>query len=58
MENLKILIAVFILRTFSKIYGLAALRIGWGYGDKNIVNALNSIKPPFSINEDCTIMCN
>ena len=25
---------VFILRTFSKIYGLAALRIGWGYGDK------------------------
>ena len=42
---------VFILRTFSKIYGLAALRIGWGYGDKNIVNALNSIKPPFNVNE-------
>ena len=42
---------VFILRTFSKIYGLAALRIGWGYGDQNIVNALNSIKPPFNVNE-------
>ena len=42
---------VFILRTFSKIYGLAALRIGWGFGDKNIINALNSIKPPFNVNE-------
>ena len=26
---------VFILRTFSKIYGLSSLRIGWGYGSKN-----------------------
>ena len=42
---------VFILRTFSKIYGLAALRIGWGFGDKNIINALNLIKPPFNVNE-------
>ncbi len=42
---------VFILRTFSKIYGLASLRIGWGYGDKQIINALNKIKPPFNINE-------
>ena len=42
---------VFILRTFSKIYGLASLRIGWGYGDKKIINALNLIKPPFNINE-------
>ena len=42
---------VFILRTFSKIYGLASLRIGWGYGDKKIISALNQIKPPFNINE-------
>ncbi len=42
---------VFILRTFSKIYGLAALRIGWGFGDKNIIDALNFIKPPFNVNE-------
>ena len=42
---------VFILRTFSKIYGLASLRIGWGFGDKKIINALNSIKPPFNVNE-------
>ena len=42
---------VFILRTFSKIYGLSSLRIGWGYGSKRIINALNIIKPPFNVNE-------
>tara|TARA_B100000003_G_scaffold192979_1_gene193043 strand:- start:389 stop:1474 length:1086 start_codon:yes stop_codon:yes gene_type:complete len=42
---------VFILRTFSKIYGLASLRIGWGYGAKKIIDALNIIKPPFNVNE-------
>ena len=40
---------VFILRTFSKIYGLASLRVGWGYGSKEIVKALMNIKPPFNI---------
>tara|TARA_B100001057_G_C22775162_1_gene921291 strand:+ start:109 stop:1194 length:1086 start_codon:yes stop_codon:yes gene_type:complete len=42
---------VFILRTFSKIYGLASLRVGWGYGAKKIINELNKIKPPFNVNE-------
>jgi len=42
---------VFILRTFSKIYGLSSLRVGWGYGSKRIINALNVIKPPFNVNE-------
>jgi histidinol-phosphate aminotransferase len=42
---------VFILRTFSKIYGLASLRIGWGYGSKKIIDALNVIKPPFNVSE-------
>ena len=41
---------VFILRTFSKVYGLASLRIGWGYGNKEIIDALNVIKPPFNVN--------
>ena len=41
---------VFILRTFSKIFGLASLRVGWGYGSKKIINALNLIKPPFNVN--------
>ena len=42
---------VFILRTFSKIYGLSSLRVGWGYGSKRIIDALNTIKPPFNVNE-------
>jgi histidinol-phosphate aminotransferase len=42
---------VFILRTFSKVYGLASLRVGWGYGDRKIVNALYAIKPPFNVNK-------
>ena len=42
---------VFILRTFSKIYGLSSLRVGWGYGEKKIIDALNIIKPPFNVNE-------
>ena len=42
---------VFILRTFSKIYGLSSLRIGWGFGSRRIIDALNIIKPPFNINE-------
>ena len=41
---------VFILRTFSKVYGLASLRVGWGYGNKEIIDALNVIKPPFNVN--------
>ena len=42
---------VFVLRTFSKIYGLAALRIGWGYGSKKIIKEMNKIKPPFNVNK-------
>jgi histidinol-phosphate aminotransferase len=42
---------VFIIRTFSKIYGLSSLRIGWGHGSKKIIEALNIIKPPFNVNE-------
>ena len=40
---------VVMTRTFSKIYGLAGLRVGWGYGSKDIINALNKIKPPFNV---------
>ena len=41
---------VFILRTFSKMFGLASLRVGWGYGSKKIIDTLNVIKPPFNVN--------
>ena len=40
---------VIVTRTFSKIYGLAGLRVGWGYASKNIVDSLNKIKPPFNV---------
>ena len=48
---------VFILRTFSKIFGLASLRVGWGYGSKKIIDALNIIKPPFNVNGISSISC-
>ena len=40
---------VLVTRTFSKVYGLAGLRIGWGYASKEIINTLNQIKPPFNV---------
>jgi histidinol-phosphate aminotransferase len=40
---------VLITRTFSKIYGLAAERIGWGYGAAAIIDAMHRIRLPFSI---------
>ncbi len=35
-------------RTFSKVYGLAALRIGWLYGPDHVVDALNRTRGPFN----------
>ncbi|CTQ55256.1 Histidinol-phosphate aminotransferase 2 [Roseibium album] len=40
---------VFMTRTFSKIYGLANLRVGWGFGPAHIIDALNRIRGPFNI---------
>ncbi len=40
---------VVMTRTFSKIYGLAALRLGWGYGPAKIIDALNRIRGPFNV---------
>ena len=40
---------VVMTRTFSKIYGLAALRLGWLYGPPAIVDVLNRIRSPFNV---------
>lgn len=40
---------VFMTRTFSKIYGLGGLRIGWGYGPRAIIDVLNRIRGPFNL---------
>ena len=41
---------VLVTRTFSKIYGLAGLRLGWGYCSQEIIDAMYQIKPPFNVN--------
>jgi histidinol-phosphate aminotransferase len=43
MDNL------FILRSFSKIYGLAGIRFGYGIGNLDLVSLINLIKPPFGV---------
>ncbi len=40
---------IFVTRTFSKIYGLAAERIGWGYAAPAIIDALHRIRAPFNV---------
>lgn len=38
------------LRTFSKAYGLAGVRIGYAFGSKKLIDALNKVCIPFSVN--------
>jgi histidinol-phosphate aminotransferase len=38
------------LRTFSKIYGLAGLRVGYGVGPLDVIEILNRIRQPFNVN--------
>lgn len=40
---------VVMTRTFSKIYGLAGLRLGWGYGPAHVIDALNRTRGPFNV---------
>ncbi|MXP63015.1 histidinol-phosphate transaminase [Roseomonas sp. M0104] len=37
------------LRTFSKIFGLGGMRIGWGYGAPGIIETLNRVRGPFNV---------
>lgn len=41
---------VLVLRTFSKAYGLASLRVGYAIGDPEVCRYLNRVAPPFSVN--------
>ena len=38
------------LRTFSKVYGLASLRVGYGYGSEELCALLNRVRQPFNVN--------
>lgn len=41
---------VLVLRTFSKVYGLAGLRLGYGMGNPELIEALNRVRSPFNVN--------
>lgn len=41
---------VVVLRTFSKIYGLAGLRVGYGLTTREIAGYVNRVRPPFNVN--------
>jgi histidinol-phosphate aminotransferase len=40
---------VVMTRTFSKIHGLASLRLGWAYGPSHVIDVLNRIRGPFNV---------
>ncbi len=40
---------LFVLRTFSKVYGLAGLRIGYGISSPELISLVNRVKPPFDV---------
>lgn len=42
---------VVVTRTFSKIYGLASLRLGWCYAPAAICDAMNRVRSPFNVND-------
>lgn len=41
---------VVMTRTFSKIYGLAGLRVGWAYGSHDFAEVINRVRGPFNVN--------
>ena len=41
---------VLVVRTFSKIYGLAGLRVGWGVGSRSVVAAIGKVRRAFDLN--------
>ncbi|WP_135505981.1 histidinol-phosphate transaminase [Roseovarius aestuariivivens] len=42
---------VVMTRTFSKLYGLGGLRVGWGYGPAHVIDVLNRIRGPFNLSQ-------
>ncbi len=42
---------VVMTRTFSKIYGLGGLRLGWGYARREVIDVLNRVRQPFNLSD-------
>jgi histidinol-phosphate aminotransferase len=40
---------VVMTRTFSKLFGLGGLRVGWGYGPGHVIDVLNRVRGPFNV---------
>ncbi len=40
---------VIMIRTFSKIYGLGGMRVGWGFSSKSVIEALQRVRGPFNL---------
>ncbi len=52
LDLIKTIPNIIILQTFSKAWGLAALRVGIAYGNPDIVEIINKVRPPFNINSN------
>jgi histidinol-phosphate aminotransferase len=48
---------VFMTRTFSKLYGLGGLRVGWGYGPQHVIDVLNRVRGPFNVSQAALNLC-
>ena len=46
---------VVMTRTFSKLYGLGGLRVGWGYGPQHVVDVLNRMRGPFNLSQSALV---
>ena len=46
---------VLVVRTFSKIYGLAGLRVGWGVGNRSVVAAIGKVRRAFDLNTQAQV---
>ena len=44
-----------VVRTFSKIYGLAGLRVGWGVGNRSVVSAIAKVRRAFDLNTQAQV---
>ncbi len=42
---------LFVSQTLSKAYGMAGIRVGLGFGNVEVVDILNKLKPPYNVNE-------
>lgn len=50
LEFLSSDLPILVLRTFSKVYGLAGLRVGYGMASPWLIDLLNRVRPPFNVN--------